>query len=445
MKPSPAPNPVKPHSPVVSLYLLLTLFFLFFTCPVSAQEERYWTTKDGIKHRGSLMFMSTKNVTIKGPAGTISLPLSKLSDEDLLFIKRSKSNTKKLQNPGIPMSKLPPGFSRSRIPPSTNPATATTPSTATIKVPTPSLRPSASPTSSAKWPAKVKTTFSPADIKTISETKKEGYIYRSPHFEFRSPFRLPHRAVREFSLIFESTYDLANAMPIDLQATPGGNGFYITELYATKEDYFNAGGPSGSAGAFFPSSGKILVPLTSLGIKRSQNNIRVNRGAAGNTLIHEVTHQVMMRWLPLIPIWMGEGFAEVTSAMPYEAGLFRLSRMSKSVRESTGSGPGAGRSFEMVPVLQLMSMSPQSWSAAVADREGQQNYRSASILLYYFLRLDGQKKGERLKAYINARLKGEADGNAQQKYLLDGRSYEQLQKDVARAWREEGLKITYSK
>ncbi len=412
--------------------LLLTFILSSF-----AQEVRYWTTKDGIKHRGSIMFMSKQSVTLKGPAGMISLPLAKLSDEDLVYISQIKATTKGIQNPGIPMSNLPPGFSRSGRSTPLSKALPKSPTPANTSPQPPSIQPP------AKWPVKVKTTFSPADIKTVSETKREGYIYRSPHFEFHSPIRLPHRSIREFSLVFESTYDLAKAMPIGLQPQPGGNGYYITELYEKEEDYLEAGGPPGSAGAFFPNSGKILVPLPSLGVVRTQNNIKVIRGASGNTLIHEVTHQVMMRWLPLIPMWMGEGFAEITSALPYETGLFNLSRMSKSIRESTGHGPGAGRSFEMIPLQELMNISAQTWGAAVSAGEGQQNYRSASILTYYFLRLDGEGQGKRLMSFINARLKGGSANNAMEMYLLDGRSYEQLQKDVVRAWREEGLRISY--
>lgn len=409
---------------------------LLFACvqTSSAQEVREWTTRDGIKHQGSVMFMSGKSVTLKGARGMVSLPLANLSDEDQAYIAKMKAGTGKMQNPGIPASTLPPGMVKpgATTPPPVAPGASQIPSGTQTSPP-------------ATWPSEIRTSFSPADIVTVSENKQDGYVYRSPHFEFHSPIRLPHRAVREFSLIFESTYDFANAMPIGLNPKPGGNGYYITQLFNTVDEYHEAGGLPGSAGSFFPSTGKILAPLPSLGVQRSQNNIKVVRGAAGNTLIHEVTHQVMMRWLPLIPVWMGEGFAEITSAQPYEAGRFVLSRMSRSVRESTGGGPGAGRSFEMVPLQKLMHISSQAWGAAVAEEEGLQNYRSASLLVYYFLRFDGQGNGERLTAYINARLEGTGASNAEEKYLLDGRSYEQLEKDVARAWREDGLQITYSK
>lgn len=364
----------------------------------------------------------------------VSIPFAKLSAEDQKFIIQLKSKSKSVKNPGIPLTNLPPGMRKTgnTIPPVT-------------PTPRPELPTKPSPPLQAKWPTEVRTDFSPADIKVISETKREGYIYRSPHFEFRSPIRLPHRAVREFSLVFEATYDLASAMPIGLNPKPGGNGYYITRLYETAEDYREAGGPIGSSGSFFPASGEIHVPLPSLGVVHSNNNVKVQRGGAGSTLIHEVTHQVMRRWLPLIPMWMGEGFAEITSALPYDMGRFKLTNMSVPVRKHTGRGPGAGRSFEMTPLPELMNMSPQTWGAAVADGTSQRNYRSALILTYYFLRLEGDGQGTHLITYINARLKGANSGDAEQKNLLDGRSYEQLQKDVTRTWREKGLKIKFPK
>ncbi|NOX98205.1 MAG: hypothetical protein GXP30_00445 [Verrucomicrobia bacterium] len=399
-----------------------------------AQQARDWTTTDGKKHSGSIMFMSSKSITIKGTRGMVSIPFTKLSPADQQYISQLKSKTKKITNPGIPISNLPPGMNKTK---------------STLPLPTAVSRPSSPPKPPAAiqktWPSEVKTDFSPADIITVTETRREGYVYRSPHFEFRSPIRLPHRVVREFSLVFEATYDLASAMPIGLNPKPGGNGYYVTQLYDTSEEYLAAGGPIGSSGAFFPAQGKIHVPLSSLGVTRTANNIKVNRGGAGSTLIHEVTHQVMMRWLPLIPMWIGEGFAEITSALPYETGRFKLTHMSTPVRKNTGRGPGAGRSFDMTPLPELMNMSAQTWNAAVADGTSQQNYRSAMVLTYYFLRLDGNEQGGRFHAFINARLKGSGGGKDQQKYLLDGRSYEQLQKDVARAWRDKGLKISYRK
>ncbi len=416
-------------------YTLLVCGLLLSSILTSlAQQSRNWTTTDGKKHSGSIMFMSSKSITIKGARGMVSIPFAKLSPEDQKYISQLKSKTKKINNPGIPISNLPPGINKTRT---------TSPLPTSITKPGAPTKPSA--TIQKTWPLEVKTEFSPADIITVTETKREGYVYRSPHFEFRSPIRLPHRAVREFSLVFEATYDLASAMPIGLNPQPGGNGYYVTQLYETSEEYLAGGGPVGSAGAFFPAQGKIHVPLSSLGVSRSANNIKVQRGGAGSTLIHEVTHQVMMRWLPLIPMWMGEGFAEITSALPYEAGRFKLTHMSTPVRKNTGRGPGAGRSFEMTPLPELMTMSAQTWGAAVADGASQQNYRSAMVLTYYFLRLDGEGHGKRFHAFINARLKGSNFGNAQKKYLLDGRSYDQLQKDVARAWREKGLKISYRK
>lgn len=422
----------------ILVILGITLLSLALPQLSIAQSTRTWTTLDGIKYQGSLMFTSNKSVTINGPKGMTSLATAKLSKEDIRFIQQQKSNTKGKQKLGPAQSPFPPGMSKKTMP------------TSVIKRTTPPSLTKHPVTANAtfvpgKWPTTVKTTFSPSDIQTVSQTKREGYIYRSPHFEFRSPVRLPHRAVREFSLVFEATYDLAKAMPIGLNPQARGNGYYITELFVNNEDYFAAGGPLGSAGSFFPGSGKILVPLPSLGVTRKSGNTSVNRGAAGNTLIHEVTHQVMMHWLPLIPIWMGEGFAEITSSLPYETGYFRLSRMSKAIRLSTGSGPGAGRNFKMVPLQRLMNISPQAWSAAVSQNKGHQNYRSACILTYYFLRLDGQRQGKRLINYIRAKQKGMNDGKAMNTYLLEGRNYEQLQKDFTRAWREEGLKITFSK
>jgi len=253
--------------------------------------------------------------------------------------------------------------------------------------------------------------------------------------------RLSKSVVREFSRIFEATYELVNAIPVGLNAQPAGDGFYVTKLYEMKEQYFADGGMVGSAGMFSQRGGvgKIQIPLPNLGVKNTGTRFIVDHSKRSTTLTHEITHQVMMRWALLMPVWMREGFAEVVSSQVYSKGRFRLTDTDRAVKDEVTRNRSSKRDYSMVDLKTLMTMPHAEWNANLTSR----NYDSANLLLYYFLRIDGQGKGEKLVNYLKARIEGMDGEEASVEILLAGRSYEELQREVTEGWRSEGMKLTF--
>ena len=72
----------------------------------------------------------------------------------------------------------------------------------------------------------------------------------------------------------------------------------------------------------------------------------------------------------------------------------------------------------------------------------QLNYGVGLLLTYYFLQLDGEGDGQRIKAFLKALREGKAGEDALA-VLLDGRDYEQLTKDVSKAWSRRGIDFTF--
>ena len=70
-------------------------------------------------------------------------------------------------------------------------------------------------------------------------------------------------------------------------------------------------------------------------------------------------------------------------------------------------------------------------------------YASANILLTYFARLDGEGDGAGLVEYLKAVSSGVERDEAVDKHLMRGRSFDELQEEVVKAWRSEGLKLTF--
>lgn len=398
-----------------ALHIAFLLFLTHSTC-LSAEDIRTWTSSDGKTIKGSIVSCEGDQLTLKTKRGNFKFPLSRLSKENQDYVQDWQKN---ISPPASPKGE-PKTDSKDSIGNFDD-----------LKL--------------GEWPKSVSAEFEIDQIQIVKEDKSGNYIYRSPHFEFRSNVRLSKSVVREFSRIFEATFELVNAIPVGLNAQPSGEGYYVTKLYERKEQYFSDGGMPGSGGMFTQRGGKgmIKIPLPNLGVKNTGTRFVVDNSKRSNTLTHEITHQVMMRWAFLMPVWIREGFAEVTSSQVYSKGRFRLTDTSRAVKNEVTRYLSSQRDFSMINIKDLMTMSHQQWAADLAGRRGSANYASANLLLYYFLRIDGEGKGEKLVDYLKARIAGIDGEEASTEILLAGRSYEELARDVSKGWKSEGLKITF--
>jgi len=239
-------------------------------------------------------------------------------------------------------------------------------------------------------------------------------------------------------------------MPIGLAPSPSMNGFYPTKLYMTKDDYYADGGMEGSGGMMSwrrrgdEMSSLIQVPLPNLGVEYTGTRFVVDNNKRSTTLTHEIAHQVMMRWLMTpMPTWLSEGIAEVVSCQEYDNGRFKLSSMDRAIVEDVTRGQG--RDFTMVNLETLLNITSGQWSAELAAGNGGVNYRSSNVLAYYFLKLDGEGDAAHLVEFLKE-LPASRDEDLvalQEKHLMRGRSYEELQEELAKAWRGEGLQIEF--
>lgn len=277
------------------------------------------------------------------------------------------------------------------------------------------------------------------------DNMRDLYRYRAGHFVFTSDVRLSRKVVADFAEVFEGTYGAVQAMPLAFQIEAPEEG-YDVRIFAERGNYEAAGGLVGSGGVYMPGQRLMLVPTESLGLKKSSSGVTLD-GTSHGTLIHEITHQVQHDWLGRMPVWMSEGFAEYVEAVPYRNGRFYFSKiepdaMLKSETYSTDE-------FAMTQLEQLMTMSGQDWNQVLArdSYAARRQYRSAFFLIYYFIHLDGEGDGRRLweALRILERTRTYEEWLAAQdqarEVLLGGRSYDELFKDMQRAYRSEGIKL----
>jgi hypothetical protein len=387
-------------------------------------EMREWTSADGRKLQATILGLEGETVRLETSKGKFELSVSKFSKADQDYIKEWAEKQKTAQ-PAAPESE-----SGKKTAPELGNFEG-------IKL--------------GVWPQYVEADLPVEKIITVDSKEQGEFVYRTPHFEFVAPDRLSASVIREFARIFEATYVFVDQMPIGLAPQPSANGFYQTKLYMTKEAYFSDGGMPGSGGQFSwqrrgnEMSGMIKVPLPNLGVEYTGTRFIVDHNKRSTTLTHEIVHQVMMRWLATaMPVWLSEGIAEVVSSQDYNNGRFKLNSMSRAIAEEVTRN---SKDFDMVKLDKLMTISHEDWSSDLASGSGGRNYNSASVLAYYFLKLDGAGDGAHLVEFLKAITSGNrGDGSyaeAQTKHLLRDRSFEVLQDDLAKAWRSEGLKITF--
>ena len=70
------------------------------------------------------------------------------------------------------------------------------------------------------------------------------------------------------------------------------------------------------------------------------------------------------------------------------------------------------------------------------------NYGASLLICYYFMQLDGEGDGKRIKAFLQA-LRAGRTGDGALAVLLDGRSFAQLAKEITKAWSRRGIDLTF--
>ena len=270
------------------------------------------------------------------------------------------------------------------------------------------------------------------------EPENKRWVYGSPNFEFVCDDDLGFAAVRRFAWMFESVWQFCESLPFDVPRLRAQEKIRMkTYLIKEFQDYVRAGGPPNSSGVFIPSRDIVMVPFRSLDLEK-----RPGLKDANNTLRHEVAHQ-LMKGQSQQAGWFIEGSAEYVATVPFDRNRLLTDRHLKSVVSyltAFGWNKRAGRNLgQNITFARLESFMQPNYQRFQAQENA---YAYALTLFTYFARLDGNKDGARLSRYVSALQDGRPEADARQ-FLLDGRSYEQLEKEVAAKWNSHGLRLKF--
>lgn len=338
------------------------------------------------------------------------------------------------------------------------------------------------PVEKRAWPQNVVVPGRSIEIQPVEESAPtRRFVYQSEAFQFTSQAKLAGSVMKEVARTFEATRALVTALPWGVVCRPPeGMARYQAALYETRNDYIAAGGPANSGGVYMTGEKIFKVPFPSIGLEMRGKTWFKNDNYSGDTLIHEITHQMMHDYLPFLPVWVIEGTAEYTEMLPYNAGTFRADSHKGAMRDHINEMQKRGYSATIDNLQTHMTMNRGQWSgiAESSNRAMGELYFRSVLMVYFFCHLDGPqgKKGERFLKFMDAvhgdtenlrtffsdpRVKRHPDGSftyptsfpppdmkpetgpfKHLTLLLNDRSYSQIAQEMVEGYKSIGLKVS---
>lgn len=299
----------------------------------------------------------------------------------------------------------------------------------------------------APWPDRIKFSEDPEIVVVVEDAEKKTFIYESANYRYTCDVRLAKAVVKSFAVMFEATHLFCRSLPLAIDGGDKTDGKHQIVLFEKNEDYVKAGGLPGSAGVFIGGKGLVMVPLDSLGVRAVGNRYILDRDKSSKTLPHELTHQ-------LTPIayfrtgamgWFSEGLAEYIAVTPYRSGAFAVKNNHRDIIDyvtAYGDKNKGGRALgDEISLPSLKTFMLQSYTSFL--EQAQLNYGGSLLITYYFLQMDGDGDGKRIKEFLKSLRKGKSREEVMD-VLLDGRTFEELQAQIAKAWSSKGIDFTFA-
>lgn len=405
------------------LSLLSLLTFISTTGSSFAEEQRTWTNTQGVKIQGTLKEKSADSATLTLENGkTAKVKIAQLSKADIDYIKAWTPDAEESAEPTPPAPK----------------SAGKKPATVENEISADNF---ADP-----WP---KSTSVPVEIPATTISEKDGeYIYETEHFRFESTGKLSLTVIRKLSCIFEATFEANTQLPLNfhcrkIKENPQGHKF-VAKLYERDNQFLKICPLENVNGVFiYPD---VHVPFSSLGLKLMGSAYALDKGGDSKTLIHEITHQMSInRETRAFPTWFTEGIAEYVGLTPYSSGKFNFGQTKRYMITAVleyGKRNSGGRALGKditIPPLQNYLVMPHSEFML----DAQVNYGFSALLAYYFFHIDGNKDGARIKEFAKS-LQKDSNINLALEKLLDGRSWDELEKDVQKGMKQFTANVSFT-
>ncbi|WP_411826991.1 hypothetical protein [Luteolibacter sp. AS25] len=297
------------------------------------------------------------------------------------------------------------------------------------------------------WPKAARPERNPRH-RVISENHEKGvYIYESPGYYFYADSPIAYDASMHFATLFETTKAFMKSLPLGLLKADAETERSKVLIFGADTAYMKSGGPPNSGGCYIPGKRYVLVPVSSLELRKTDKGFERDERKDHKVLIHELAHQ-------LTPAayyahgsmgWFSEGLAEYVGTTPYKPGYFWVDPHGNSAKEyATAYGDDGrrgrvlGTDISVPPLKDFMLMSYDRFTGIEANR----NYGVALLLTYYFFHMEGGGGAHRITEFLRG-LKAGKYGEEALMPLHNGEGFAQLEADISAAWAQKGVRLTF--
>lgn len=216
--------------------------------------------------------------------------------------------------------------------------------------------------------------------------------------------------------------------PIEATAPP------VLEVFASSNDYHDAGGTPGSAARYLGSERKLIFQQSYLIREQADGKLSLDQ----RLLVHETIHLAMHRRQFELPQWLIEGICEYFAACHCDKGQFDFRKAETSIKRHLALRYRHvnSASYPTTSVSTLLSLDLPEWDQQVADLPlGKKHHPYTTALLLTHYLIHGSKSQQRkLLEY----LKSPQDHDS-----LLNKEPQIIETQLARFWKSQGIALYF--
>ncbi len=268
-------------------------------------------------------------------------------------------------------------------------------------------------------------------VKTVQETD-ELSVYETDHFMIESPGKLAEPERMALARRFETVLSALAAVPMNLTVARRPSRKYLVRVCFKEEDFDKVPGLRNGSLKFSPTSFTVLLLRDKKG-----KPLKLDAVDPRFAVTHWVAQSMDLEH------WLVDGFSAYMAFLPMEKEAMVFRKLPGRLSSMLPRAVRTGR--EPLPALADMLARDSVHSASGHDHPLKGNaarYWADLLWTVYWRHLEGDGKAERLRRYLKAW--DAEDGNKAHAILLDGKSPEEVQKEMAAAWKKLGVKLQFA-
>lgn len=268
-------------------------------------------------------------------------------------------------------------------------------------------------------------------VKTVQETD-ELSVYETDHFIIESPGKMLEAEYMALARRFETILSALAAVPMNLAVARRPSRKYLVRVCFQEEDFNKAPGLRNGNLKFSPTSFTALLLRDKKGrpLKLSAVDPRF-------AVTHWVTQSMDLEH------WLVDGFSAYMAFLPMEREALAFRKLPGRLAAMLPRAVRTGK----VPLPALADMLARDSVHSAADhgrslKGDAAPYWAGLLWTVYWCHLEGDGKAERLRLYLKAR--DAAGSDKAHAILLDGKAAEDVQREMAAAWKKLGVKLKFA-